>query len=117
MIRLASDQNFNHDIIRGLLRRVPHLDVRLIQDAGLSQAEDPAVLEWAAAEGCILLTHDRSTMPDYAYERVGAGQRMPGVFVVSDRIPVGAAIDDLHILVACSRDDEWEGLVEDVPLR
>ncbi len=28
MIRLASDQNFNHDILRGLLRRLPNLDVR-----------------------------------------------------------------------------------------
>jgi len=117
MLRLATDQNFNHDIIRGLLRHLPHLDVRSVQDAELSQAEDPSVLEWAASEGRILLTHDRSTMPDYAYERIGSGHRMPGVFVVSDRIAVGAAIDDLHILVTCSRDDEWEGRVGYVPLR
>jgi predicted nuclease of predicted toxin-antitoxin system len=67
MIRLASDQNFNHDILRGLQRRLPLVGIRSTQEAGLSQAEDPAVLEWAASEGRILLTHDRSTMSDYAY--------------------------------------------------
>ena len=85
MIRLASDQNFNHDVIRGLLRRLPDLEIRPIQEAELSEADDPTVLEWAAKEGLILLTHDRSTMPDYANERVRAGERMPGVFLVNDR--------------------------------
>ena len=115
MIRLASDQNFNHDIVRGLLRRLPNLDVRSVQDAGLSQAEDPAVLEWAAGEGRVLLTHDRSTMPGYANERVARGQRMPGVFIVDDHSPLRAVIDDLELAAVCSRDDEWEGQVAYIP--
>lgn len=116
MIRLASDQNFNHDIVRGLLRRLPGLEVRLVQEAGLSQADDPTVLEWAAVEGRILLTHDRATMPNFAYDRVQAGRRMPGVFLVNDRAPVGEVIENLHLLATCSRDDEWEGQVVYVPL-
>ncbi len=48
MLRLVADENFNNDIVRGLLRRKPDLDIVRIQDAGLSGADDPAVLEWAS---------------------------------------------------------------------
>ena len=57
-IRFVADENFNNNIIRGLLRRHPDLDIVGIQDAGLSGADDPTVLEWAAQEKRILLTHD-----------------------------------------------------------
>ncbi len=33
---LAADENFNNDIIRGLLRRKPDLDIVRIQDVGLT---------------------------------------------------------------------------------
>jgi hypothetical protein len=45
MLRLAADENFNNNILRGLLRRHPGLDVFRIQDVGLSGADDPTVLE------------------------------------------------------------------------
>ena len=77
MLRLAADENFNSDIVRGLLRRKPNLDIVRIQDVGLSGADDPTVLEWSAEEGRVLLTHDVSTITHYAYERVRAG-RCPG---------------------------------------
>ena len=50
MLRLAADENLNNDIIRGLLRRQPDIDLIRVQDVGLSGAGDPAVLEWAARE-------------------------------------------------------------------
>ena len=77
MLRLAADENFNNDIVRGLLRREPGLDIVRIQDVGLSGADDPTVLEWAAQEGRVLLTHDVTTITRHAYERVKAGQSMP----------------------------------------
>lgn len=82
MLRLAADENFNNNIVRGLLRRRPDLDIVRIQDVGLSGASDPAVLEWAAREGRVLLTHDVSTLTRYADERVQAGKPMPGVFEI-----------------------------------
>jgi len=48
VLLLAADENSNNDIVRGLLRRKPDLDIVRIQDAGLSGADDPTVLEWAA---------------------------------------------------------------------
>lgn len=74
------------------------------------------ILEWAAAQGRILLTHDISSVPPYAYERVRAGKPMPGVFVVRESLPVGRVIDDLLILAECSLPGEWEGQVRYLPL-
>ncbi len=76
MLRFAADENFNNNIVRGLLRRKPDLDIVRIQDVGLSGADDPTVLEWAAQEGRVLLTHDVATITRYAYERIEAGQSM-----------------------------------------
>ena len=50
MIKLASDENFDGDVVRGLLRRVPELDVVRIQDANLAGSPDPTILAWAADE-------------------------------------------------------------------
>jgi hypothetical protein len=103
--------------VRGLLRWQPELDIVSLQDVGLSGADDPTVLEWAAREGRVLLTHDVSTITKYACERVRAGQPMPGVFEVSRSVSIGCAIEDILLLAECSLDGEWEGQVHYLPLR
>ncbi len=116
MLRFAVDENFNNDIVRGLLRRNADLDILRVQDAGLSGADDPSVLDWAAREGRVLLTHDVATITHYAYKRVEAGQEMPGVVEVGRSVSVGRAIEDIVLLAECSREGEWEGQVLYLPL-
>ncbi|WP_413174639.1 hypothetical protein [Anabaena azotica] len=42
-MRLLTDENFNGSILRGLIRRLPKLDVVRIQDVGLIHADDPTM--------------------------------------------------------------------------
>ena len=116
MLLLVSDENFNNDIIRGLLRQKPDLDIVRVQDVGLRGAEDSVILEWAANEGRVVLTHDAATMTYFAYERVRAGQLMPGVIEVADDLPVGPVINDILLLAEYSDRSEWEGQVIYLPL-
>ena len=116
MLRLAADENFNNDIVRGLIRRKPDVDLVRVQDVDLSGADDPAILEWAARQGRVVVTHDVSTLSTHAYERDSAGQRMPGVFEVPTDLSIARAIDDLLLIAACSLEDEWEGQVRYLPL-
>lgn len=95
MLRLAADENLNNDLIRGLRRRNPEIDLVRVQDVGLSGADDPSVLAWAAEEGRVLLTHDVTTLTDYAYVRVNIGHPMPGVIAVGYTVPPSQAIDDI----------------------
>jgi predicted nuclease of predicted toxin-antitoxin system len=116
VIQLATDENFDGDILRGLLRRIPDLDVVRVQDVGLAETPDPIILAWAADEERILLTHDRDTVPSFAYDRVRAGEPMPGVFLVSDLMPKGQAIDELFLALHCLSPEECRDQVTYFPL-
>lgn len=117
MLRLLTDENFHHAIVRGLRRRHADIDLVRVQDVGLMGADDPTILAWAARENRILLTHDAETITKFAYERVRAGEHMPGVFEVSRTLSLGEVIDDLWLLVEASLPDEWVGQVRYFPLR
>ena len=116
MLRILADENFNNDIVRGVRRRNPDVDVVRVQDVGLSGVDDPAVLAWAAEAGRVLLTHDVRTITKYAYDRVTAGEPMPGVVEVARSVPIGTAVDDIILLAACSVEGEWEGKILYLPL-
>ena len=117
MLRFLADENFNADIVRGLLRRDPGLDLLRVQDVELSGVDDPTVLAWAAQRGRVLLTHDVATMTQYAYQRIRKQEAMPGVFEVPRTVPIGVAIDDILLLAHYSLDEEWEGQIRYLPLR
>ena len=117
MLRLLADENFNNDILRGLRRRDTRINIVRVQDTPLYGAEDPLVLSWAAEENRVLLTHDAATITAYAYDRVRAGQSMPGVVEVNRSVPLRQAIDDILLLVQGSFPNEWEGQVLYLPLR
>ena len=117
MLRLASDENFNNNIVRGVLRQKRDVDIVRTQDVGLSGADDRTVLEWAAEQRRVLLTHDVNTITKYASERIEAGQAMPGVFEVSRTAPIGPVIEDIVLLVECSLEREWEGQIIYLPLK
>ena len=70
MLRLAADENFNGNIVRGLRRRSPDLDIIRVQDVGLLGADDASVLEWAAKEGRVVVRHISTLAdPEFAIAR------------------------------------------------
>lgn len=106
MLRLLIDQDLDQVIMRGLLLRVPELDVITAYQAGLSDASDPDLLAWAAEQRRIVVTHDRRTMPYHAAALIAKGESLCGVIIVSRRLPVNQVINDLEIMVSCSDVDE-----------
>jgi hypothetical protein len=116
MLRYVSDEDFSYPIVRGLRRRQPGLDVVRVQEVSLSGADDPTVLAWAAGEGRIVLSHDTRTMSGHAFDRILAGEPMPGLFLVPQTMLIRQAIDELEVLALCSFDDEWDGRVLRLPL-
>jgi len=107
MFRLLLDHNFNQRVFRQVLRRVPDLDYVTAEELGLGRSADPVILERAASENRIVLTHDAATMIDYAEERLVAGLPLPGVVVIHKEIPVGQAVEWLEIFFRCSEPAEW----------
>jgi uncharacterized protein with PIN domain len=116
VIKFLLDENFNGKIARGLRARKPDSDMIRAQDADLRGADDPAVLEWAAQEGRILLTHDLDTMTKYVAERIEQGLPMAGVILVRDTLPIARVIDDLLAVLGASEASEWENRIDFLPL-
>ena len=116
MITLVSDENFDDDILRGVVRRLPELDVVRVHECGLAETPDPVILQWAAEQDRIVLTHDRRTLLGFAYQRVRLGQPMPGVFLVSDNMAKGHAIEELVLALQCLFPDECRDHVTYFPL-
>ena len=117
MLFLVADENFNNAIVRGLLRVTPDLDIVRVQDVGLSAADDPVILEWAANEDRVLLTHDVTTITKYAYDRVNAGKYMPGVIEVSRKVSLGTAIGEILYVAEVCDHGELEGQIIYLPLK
>ena len=77
MRRLLADHNFDGRILRGLVRRIPDLDLVRAFDAGFDRVEDPELLAAAAADR-VVVTHEVNTIPGFARTRV-EGPRGVGV--------------------------------------
>ena len=115
-LKFLADENFGSAILRGLLRRNSELDIVRAQDCGLANTDDPVILEWAASQDRIVLTHDLRTMPDFAYARIAHQQKMPGLIAMRQDIHIGTAINDILLIVECMTAAEFENGVLRLPL-
>jgi predicted nuclease of predicted toxin-antitoxin system len=116
-LKFLTDENFGSAILRGLLRRNPKIDIVRVQDHGLANTDDPLILEWAASQGRIILTHDLRTMPDFAYERIAHQQKMPGLIAMRQDIHIGTAINNILLIIECMTPEELENGVLRLPLQ
>lgn len=117
MLAFLADENFNGDILRGLLREKALIDVVRAQDVGLSGQKDPDILQWAANQGRIVLTHDLASMPHFGDERVARGLPMPGIIAIRRNLPYSTVIEDLLLIELCMQPEELYGRTMDLPLR
>lgn len=115
--RFLADENIDPDLVSGLQRRIGEVDVVRVQDVGLRTADDPQILQWAADQGRVLITHDLKTMPGFAGERLSAGLPMPGVILLRATLPIARAIDELAVVAGATDADEWIGQIAYLPLR
>jgi hypothetical protein len=115
MMRLLVDQDFDHDILRGLIRRIPRPNVVTASEIGMGEAADLQLLMRAAQEGRIIVTHDRKTMPRHAVRLMRAGKDFTGLIVVPRTLPLRQAIEDLELIITCSTNDEWVNVIRYLP--
>ena len=106
MLRLASDADVHGDIIRGLRRRMPEIDLIRSQDSLPKGTPDSEVLAWAAADNRVLITNDRNTMVAAASQRLHSGENMPGIIVTTNEQSIGSAIDDILLIAECLPEEQ-----------
>ena len=118
MLRLAADADVHGEIVRGLRRRAPQIDLVRAQDALPEGTLDPAILEWAARGNRILITNDRNTMIGFACQRAAAGEIVAGVIATTNEQSIGSAIEDILMIAMCMTEKEMsDQVVLYLPLR
>lgn len=118
MLRVASDADVHGEIVRGLRRRLPEIDLVRVQDALPEGTPDSDVLAWAAAEKRVLITNDRNTMVGFAYQRTAARELVPGLIATTNTQSIGSAIDDILLIVESMPEEEIrDQVVAYLPLR
>lgn len=115
MIRFLADENFNNEILRAVRRRISEAELLRVQDTDLAGKPDRLLLEWAAQNGYIILSHDVNTMRGYFYERVNAALPVPGLFLIHGSTPIREVIDSLELILLASDETEWTGRIEYIP--
>jgi hypothetical protein len=115
MLCLLIDQDLDHDILRGLVRRIPRLDAVTAFEIGMGEATDPELLNRAARDGRVVVTHDRTTMPAHATDLMSAGESIGGLIIVPRGLSLRRVIEDLEMMVTCSENDEWVNVIRYLP--
>ena len=89
-----------------------------MKSAGLRGTKDPTLLELAAEQDRILISHDRNTMTRRFYDRLPAGRSWPGLFIVPEHPgTVGEVIESLLLVWSASQAEEWRDQVVYLPFR
>jgi len=115
-VRFLADADLNQAIVDGVLRMERTLDFLTARVAGLRGLTDPEVLQLAAEQQRVLVSHDVGTMPSHFRVFRNAGKHSPGVFLVPQSIDVRTAIDELVLIWLASEAAEWENHLVWLPL-
>ena len=114
-VRFQADADFNQNIVRAVRRRAPAIDFQTAHEAGLHGLDDDAVLDKAAREGRLLVSHDRCTMPLH-FANFTATRTSAGVILIAQDFPLRQVVEDLILIWEASEAEEWINRLDIIPL-
>jgi hypothetical protein len=114
-IRFLADADLNYAIVTGVRGREPAIDFLSATEADLAGQGDADVLDFAASEGRIVISHDTSTMPVHFAARLRSGGVSPGIFLVHQRASVGHIVEAILLVWSASEAAEWAGQIHYLP--
>ena len=105
-VRFMADEDLDADIIAALRDREPAIDILDVRSAGLRGTKDPVLLEIAAQQDRVVITHDRRTMTRHIQERRATGKSNPGLFIVPQRSAIGEIVEWFVVVWTASQAEE-----------
>jgi hypothetical protein len=115
-VRFLADADLNLAIVSGVRRREPTLDFLTAGAAALRGLTDTEVLELAAEQQRVLVSHDVGTMPSHFRIFMSAGKHSAGVFLIPQSVDIRTAVDELLLIWLASEAEEWENRLVWLPL-
>jgi hypothetical protein len=99
-IRFQADNDLKFAIVKAVPRREPAIDFASVQESGLDGLSDPDLLDRAASDGRVLVSHDLRTMLHHFRSHLAAGKTSPGLLLVSHGESIGEVVEALVVLWA-----------------
>lgn len=116
--RFLLDEHVNPAIQRQLQRRSLELVVLRVGEIGAPPkgTPDADLLAWAEAEHFVLVSEDRSTLPDCLRERLTSGRHSYGILWIRPGTTVGWLIEELFLIWHICEEDEFRDRGIYIPL-
>ena len=105
-IRFQADADFNQRIVKAALRREPAIDFQTAHAAGILGLPDPEVLQTAAHDGRVIVSHDQTTMPTHFGQFISAATS-PGLIITPQHMPIAAVVEELILIWMAETPEQW----------
>ena len=114
-LRFQADADLRFAIVKAVRERESGIDFASAAETGLDAVSDPHVLELAARENRILISHDRRTMLAHFRARLEDGMSSPGLLVVSQGAPISLTVNAIVLIWSASEPSDWRDQVHHLP--
>jgi len=116
-IRYLLDEDTSNALQAALLRREPGMDVIRVGQPGAPPRGtlDPDLLLAAESLGRMIVSNDRSTLPDHMAAHFAAGHHTAGVILMRGGYSLGRYVDDLVLVWAIETAEEWVDRTDYIP--
>jgi hypothetical protein len=114
--RFLADEDLRRAIVLAVRRLEPAIEIPTIFDMNVGGASDEQVLELAAGQGFIVVSHDVNTMRAAAETRLRNGSTMAGLFLVPQTRTTRVVAEALSLIWSASTAEEWAGRIVYLPL-
>jgi hypothetical protein len=116
-IKFLVDENQPRDLIVAIKRLDRAIDTLHVVDLGGPGmgASDPAILRYCEVEQRMLVTDNRSTMPEHERDHLAAGRHLWGILLMRPDFSVGAYARTIHFIWSESEAAEWQDKSDWIP--
>jgi hypothetical protein len=114
-IKFQADEDLNENIVNAVIRIEPKIDFQTAIKANLKGFTDQQVLELAANQKRILVSHDHRTIPTH-FGRFITHSTSYGVLIISKNLSVIETAKNLVLIWAVFSSHEWINRIAYLPL-
>ena len=114
--RFLADEDLRSAIRLAAIRQEPRIEFQTVVAMGWGGRPDEQILELAAEQGLIVVSHDVTTMTAAASERLRQSAPMAGLLLAPQSAPILPIATELVLIWSASEAHEWSGRIEYLPL-
>lgn len=105
--RFLADEDLRFEIVLAVRRLEPAVDISTVVELGRAGLSDADVLQFAQANGLLVISHDVNTLKAEAEHRISDGRGVAGLFLTAQRKPTRAVAESIVLIWAASEAEEW----------